>query len=177
MRQYLIFGYQEIDVIKHFELLCFKYVGRRTVLPSELENKLVECCIIMDQRYYGLRREEMKGMAFQLAIRNGLKHPFNQEKSVDGKKWLQSFSKRHPVLSMRTSESMSAARVKGFTSENVRNFDVCGSEVRKVNHKAHRTFNVDATGITTVQNRHSKAVSMTHKKEVACLTSAVLPTV
>ena len=70
---------------------------------------------------------------------------------------------------------MSAARVKGFTSENVvRNFDVYESELRKVNHKAHKTFNVDATGIATVQHRHSKDVSMTHKKEVACLTSEVL---
>jgi len=48
-----------------------------------------------------------------------LKHPFNQEKSVDGKKWLQSFLKRHPVLSVRTPEGISAAQVKGFTSENM----------------------------------------------------------
>jgi len=27
-------------------------------------------------------------MAFQLAIRKGLKHPFNKEKSAAGKKWL-----------------------------------------------------------------------------------------
>jgi len=48
-----------------------------------------------------------------------LKHPFNQEKSVDGKKWLQSFLKRHPVLSVRTPEGISAAQVKGFTLENM----------------------------------------------------------
>ena len=53
-------------------------------------------------------------MAFQLAIRNGLKHPFNQEKSVAGKNCFRSFLKRYPVLSMRT-EGISAARVKGFT--------------------------------------------------------------
>jgi hypothetical protein len=34
-------------------------------------------------------------MAFQLAIRNCFKHPFNQEKSAAGKKWL---------LSLRTPE-------------------------------------------------------------------------
>jgi hypothetical protein len=43
-------------------------------------------------------------MAFQVAIRNGFKHPFNQEKSAAGKKWLRSFLKRHPLLSMRTPE-------------------------------------------------------------------------
>jgi len=35
----------------------------------------------------------MKRVDFQLAIRNGLKRPFNQEKSEAGKKWLQSLLK------------------------------------------------------------------------------------
>jgi hypothetical protein len=47
-------------------------------------------------------------MDFHLAIRSGLKHPFNQEKSATGKKWLRSFLKRHPVLSVRTPEGISA---------------------------------------------------------------------
>jgi hypothetical protein len=32
-------------------------------------------------------------MAFQLAIRNGLNHPFNKEKSAAGRKSLRSFLK------------------------------------------------------------------------------------
>ena len=76
---------------------------------------------------------------------------------------------------MRTPEGISAARVKGFTSENVaRFFDIFESELRKVNHPVHRIFSVDATGITTVQYRQSKVVSMRGKKDVASLTSAVL---
>jgi len=47
----------------------------------------------MDQRYYGLRREDIKRVAFQLPTRNGLKHQFNQEKSAARKKWLRSFFK------------------------------------------------------------------------------------
>jgi hypothetical protein len=90
-------------------------------------------------------------MAFQLVIINGLKHPFNQEKSAAGKKCLLSFLKSHPVLSLRTPEGISAARVKGFTSKNIaRFFGIYESEVRKVNHQAHGIFNVDETGITTV---------------------------
>jgi hypothetical protein len=50
---------------------------------------------------------------------NSLKHLFNQQKSAAGKKWFRSFLKRHPILSMRKPEGISAARVKGFTSENV----------------------------------------------------------
>jgi len=73
------------------------HLGRKTVLPSELENKLVEYCIIMGQSYYGLRRQDIKRMPFQLAIRNVLKHPFNQETSESEKKQLRSFLQRHPV--------------------------------------------------------------------------------
>jgi hypothetical protein len=81
------------DTSRSPEELVKVHLGRRNVLPSELEYKLLEYCIIMDQRYYGLRRQDIKRMAFQLAIRNGLKHPFNQEKSEVRKKLLQSFLK------------------------------------------------------------------------------------
>jgi hypothetical protein len=74
---------------------------------------------------------------------------------------------------MRTPEDIAAIRVIGFTSENVgRFFDIYESELRKVNHQAHSIFNVDATGITTVQHRDSKVISMRGKNEVDCLTSA-----
>ena len=63
------------DTSRSTEELVNVHLERRTVLPSELENKLLEYCIIMDQRCYGLRRREVKRMAFQL------KHPFNQEKN------------------------------------------------------------------------------------------------
>jgi hypothetical protein len=66
-------------------------VGRRTVLRSEFGNKLLEFCIITDQRCYGLRCQDIQRMALQLSIRNVLKYPFNQEKSAARKKWLRSF--------------------------------------------------------------------------------------
>jgi hypothetical protein len=138
------------------EELVNVHLGRRTVLPCELENKLLEYSIVMEQRYYGLRRPDIKRMAFRLAIRNGLNHPFNQEKSEAGKKWLRSFLKRHPVVSMRTPEGISAARVKGFTSKNLARFfffDINESELRKFNHPVQRIFSVDETGITAVQHR------------------------
>ena len=112
-------------------------------------------------------------MALHLAIRNGLKHPFNQGKSAAERNGFDPFLKRHPILSMGTPEVISAARVKGFTSENTaRFFDISEFELRKVNHPAHRIFTVDESRVATVQHRHSKVISMTGKKEVESLTSA-----
>jgi len=110
------------DTSRSPEGLVNVHLGRRTFLPSEPENKRLDYCIIMGQRYYRLRRQDIKRMGLQLAIRNYLKHPFNQEKSEAGKKRLRSILKRHPVFSMRTPEGISVARVKDFTSENVARF-------------------------------------------------------
>jgi len=74
------------DTYRSPEELVNVHVGRKTVLSCELENKLVQYCIIMDQSYDGLRCQDVKRVAFQLAIGNGLKHPFNQENSEAGKK-------------------------------------------------------------------------------------------
>jgi hypothetical protein len=69
------------------EELVNVHLGRKAVLPCELENKLIEYCIIMDQTYYGLRRQDIKHTSFQLAIRNVSKHSFNQKKKSEaGKK-------------------------------------------------------------------------------------------
>jgi hypothetical protein len=51
----------------------------RTVLANEPENRLVQYCITMDQRYYELRRQDIKRMVFQLSTRNGLKHPLTKK--------------------------------------------------------------------------------------------------
>jgi hypothetical protein len=49
------------------EELVNVHLRSRTVLPSEFENKLVEYCMTVDKRYYGLRRQDLKRMAFQFA--------------------------------------------------------------------------------------------------------------
>jgi hypothetical protein len=79
---------EEVPTSPSPEELANVHLGRKTVLPSELENKVIEYCIIMDQSYYGLRCQDIKCMAFQLAIGNGLKHYLNQEYSEAEKKKL-----------------------------------------------------------------------------------------
>ena len=94
---------------------------------------------------------------FYLTKINGLKHPFNQQKSVAGKKWPRTFLKRHPVLSMRNPEGIYATRVEGCRSENVaRFFYFYESDLRNVNSQAHIIFSAGEIGFTAVQHRHSK---------------------
>jgi hypothetical protein len=81
------------DISRSPEELVNVRLGRRAVLPSELENKLVEYCMTMDQRYYGLRHQNIKRMAFHLAIRNGLKHPFTKKNQQLGRNGFDRFYK------------------------------------------------------------------------------------
>lgn len=59
---------------------CVKLqVGRNPVLLAYLETKLAEYLIEMDECFYGLRREDVKRMAYQLTVRNNIPHPFQKK--------------------------------------------------------------------------------------------------
>jgi hypothetical protein len=74
---------------------------------------------------------------------------------------------------MRMPQAISASRVKAFTPENVAKFlDIYEPIAAMVDHKAHRIFNVDETGITTVQHKHSKVIAAKGKKQVAAMKSS-----
>lgn len=51
-------------------------------------------------------------MAYQLAVRNALKHHFNNRTA--GRKWLKGFLARHKELSLRQPTGTSFARVKAL---------------------------------------------------------------
>lgn len=124
----------------------------------------------MDQQYFGLRLKDIRYLAFELALRNNLNHPFTKSRIIAGKKWLNGFLRRHPTLSIRTPQSISAARIKGFTKENVdKFFDIYESGLAKIKYSPNRVYNVDETGITVVQHKHSKIISMKKKSKFMLL--------
>lgn len=54
-------------------------LGRRPILSPDIEDQLVAYCLKMDKPYYGLTTKDVKRMAFQLAIRNNIRHPFSEK--------------------------------------------------------------------------------------------------
>jgi hypothetical protein len=85
-------------------------LGRKTVLPGEIEARLFNYCIDIDATYFGSSTADVRRLAYQLAIRTGLPHPFSHNKSAAGNKWLKGFFKLHPRLSMRTPQGLSATK-------------------------------------------------------------------
>ncbi|KAG5862213.1 hypothetical protein JTB14_033989 [Gonioctena quinquepunctata] len=77
------------------EQLVAVSIGRKSILSAELEEDLVAYCLEMDRRFYGHGFGDIKRLAYQLAIRNGLRHPFSHESGAASEKCLKEFSKRN----------------------------------------------------------------------------------
>jgi hypothetical protein len=74
---------------------------------------------------------------------------------------------------LRKPQPVAAARIEGFTSENVPAFfDIFEKEMEKINFSPNRPFTVDETGITVVQHRTSRVVALKGNKAVATLSSS-----
>jgi hypothetical protein len=95
-------------------------LGRfKTVLDDVFEQELAKYKIDMQQRFYGLSAIQLRRLAYDLAVKNELNHPFNVEKGTAGKDWIAGFLRRHPNISFRTPEATSLSRATGFNQVQV----------------------------------------------------------
>ena len=84
--------------------------------------------------------------------RNSFVHCFNKHKHRAGKDWFFSFMKKHRNLSMHKPEATSLDRSSGFNKEAVGDYFKTIEKVLDQNKfPATRIYNVDETGLSTVQ--------------------------
>lgn len=123
-------------------------IGRKPILPKELEKKLVEYLLEMERSFFGMTRGDLRRFAFQLAMKNNIKNPFNKNEETAGRGWYDHFLRRHKnVLSERQPTATSTARVRGFTREALKGFyDLLEEAYQKFHFPATRIYNVDETG-------------------------------
>lgn len=81
---------------------------------TEQEKELVQHCLFMENRYFGLTVKDLRYLAYEFASRNKISHPFNKIKGLAGKDWVMSFLQRNPELSLRRPEKTSIARAISF---------------------------------------------------------------
>ena len=90
-------------------------LGRKQGLPREAENDVTEHRLLMERKFFGLTMADVTCLAYQLAVRNGIKNQFCKRNEKAGRKWLKKFLRRHPQISVRTPEGLSFSRARGFT--------------------------------------------------------------
>ncbi|KAJ4425644.1 hypothetical protein ANN_27840 [Periplaneta americana] len=153
---------------------CVKLkIGRKTVLPAELEKQLVEFLVEMDNRFYGLTRTDVKRMAYQLAQRNNIPHPFGSNVTA-GRAWFDLSIRRHKnKLTIHKPIGTSFSRANGFNREAINKFfDMLEAEYDKHSYPADRVYNVDETGLTVVQSKIPHVIGLKGKRQVGAITSA-----
>jgi hypothetical protein len=100
-------------------------------------------------------------MAFELAIKNGLARQLLVQQGIAGCKCLRNFMCLHPRLRLRKPQVTSAARVKEFTKINfVKFFDIFEPMLRLINFSARRLLNYEETGLSVVQYKVCKVISL-----------------
>lgn len=123
-----------------------------TVFSAPQEEDLVLKILDQEQRFYGLSTRDIRSLAYQLAVKNNITHPFSTKTELAGLDWLQGFRRRHPEISLRTPEATSAARAQGFNHVSVSQFfNVLEAAFESGDFPASRVYNVDETSVMTVR--------------------------
>jgi len=70
----------------------------------------------MERKVWGLTMKDVIRLAYQVAVRNGIKNQFCKRNEKAGRKWLKNFLRRHPQISVKNPEGLSLSRARGFHS-------------------------------------------------------------
>lgn len=148
-------------------------LGRNTVFSKEIECELKEYVLLLSKLFFGLTPDGLRRLAFRYAEKHHIVHNFNREKGVAGKAWLYGFLKRVPEVKLRQPEGTSLNRISSFNKEAVKLF-YSNLEIlmQKFNFEPNRIFNMDETGITTVQAKCPKVYGAKGAKKVGSAISA-----
>jgi len=96
-----------------------QHLGRfRAVLNQDFESELVAHILQLQQRFYGITPMDLRRLAYQVAEKEKLRHPFNKMKQMAGRKWLKELSVREP-------EATSMCRAVAFNKPQVQRFLTC----------------------------------------------------
>lgn len=132
-------------------------LGRKTIFTRDTEIELKEYILLLSKLFYGLTPSGLRRLAFRYAEHHKIKHNFNREKGLAGKAWLYGFLKRFPEIKLRQPEGTSLNRISSFNKEAVGTFySNLQILMQKFKFEPNRIYNMDETGVTTVQAKCPK---------------------
>ena len=94
--------------------------GPSTVLSEEEEELLASYLVQMSEIGFGLSRDTVMRLAYNIAEKIKRKHPFKDEKA--GRAWFDGFRRRHPQLTIRSPQPLSYSRALCANADIVNDF-------------------------------------------------------
>lgn len=150
-----------------------KGLGRfSATFTPEQERMLVEHIKLLEQRLFGLTCNDLRRLVYDWAEANKIDHRFNRTTKRAGWDWVRGFRKRNLDLSLRKPENTSIARAMAFNKPVIAKFfQVYEEVIDKYKITPEKIYNVDETGVSTVQNP-PKIFASKGKKQVGTLAGA-----
>lgn len=143
-----------------------------TIFTVEQESQLVDHIKLMERAFFGLTRQNVRSLAYELAVRLNITHPFPQDTKLAGLDWLNGFMERHAELSLRCPQATSLSRAVGFNRPQViKFFKIYKELLDESSPNALHIWNLDETGITNVQ-KPGKILATRGARSVGKITSA-----
>lgn len=167
-------GIDESTLRKRLKSGCgVEKLGRyRSVFSEDMETQLVQHCKELDNRFYGITFKTLRKIAYEYAVLNNIKNPFNSDLKLAGRDWAFNFIKKYN-LSLRTPTNTSLARMMGFNEVQINVFFENLTQLyKKFNFPPSSIYNMDESGISTVPNKIPRIISSRGKKNVGKISSA-----
>jgi hypothetical protein len=148
-----------------------KFHGQACTLTKSMKERVIHG-LQLESMYFGLRVDDLRRLAFDLAEANGIEHYFNKENGMAGKKWYYSFMRRHPELSLRESDNTSMARAQGFNRPRVESFFQLLSKIYDEEKLTpDRLYNTDETSLSTLQDEQNQITAALSKRRIGAMVS------
>jgi len=146
-------------------------MGRKPVFTTAQEAALADTLIKLAKVFYGQTPLQVRCAAFEFAKRHNIPNNFNKEKRCAGVDWFYGFQARNPSIRVRKPEATSLNRVIAFNPEAVKMFfDNLRIVMDKYNFSPSQIWNMDETGITTVQQPQT-VIAAKGQKRLGAMTS------
>ncbi|KAF2894667.1 hypothetical protein ILUMI_11506 [Ignelater luminosus] len=139
---------------------------------AALENHLHLHIKDLKTLHFGLTTNDLRELAYEFAEKNNILHRFSHISRKAGWDSLKGFRTRNPSISLRVPEATSVSRARAFNKPNIQKFFRSLEEViLKYRFKATNIYDVDKSGLSTVQNPPKVFVTK-GRKQVGGITSA-----
>ena len=146
--------------------------GPPTVLTLEEEESLERYIMNMADMGFGLTREDIMRLAFNIVEKCGRQHPFHD--GMAGRGWFDGFRARHPRLTLRIPQPLSFCRAFCANEDVIKDFFAkLGAIYAHLNllSKPMQIFNADETGISVV-HKPGKVVAEIGRRTLWSVTAA-----